>query len=185
MYLVVARVWIEFSEVLSTTQLIQEIINDRNVKLVLDCEFIEGTKVRTDVLSTFFIKYDDHKRIIRVGTRADNTHLDQFLHYFLIFILLGKGMMIRENIGRKTSRNKGYGVTMRSGKNILMFGDNSLEIGMHKGCLNYLNIMELSNNTKVVFLEEIFHEMGTDDLKRTNCETLEVIPLSLMLELHG
>jgi hypothetical protein len=194
MYLVVARVHIEFSEVLSTTQLIQEIINDRNVKLVLDCEFIEGTKVRTHVLSTFFLKYHDHKRIIRVGTRVDNTHLDQFLHYFLNFILLGKGMTIRENIGRKNSRNKGYGVimntkrrrkSMRSGKNILMFGNNSLETMMHKCCLNCLNRMELRNNTEVVFLEELFHEMGTDDIKRTNSETLEVIPLSLMLELHG
>ena len=45
-YLVVARVQIKFSEVLSTTQLIQEIINDRNGELILDGEIIEGTKVK-------------------------------------------------------------------------------------------------------------------------------------------
>jgi hypothetical protein len=42
-YLVVVRTQIKFSKVLSTTQLIQEIINDRNGKLVLDGAFIEGT----------------------------------------------------------------------------------------------------------------------------------------------
>jgi hypothetical protein len=39
--------------------------------------------------------------------------------------------------------------------------------------------MELSINTRVAFLEEIFHAMGTDDIRRTNCETLEVIPVCL------
>jgi hypothetical protein len=144
--------------------------------------------------STFFLKYHDHRRRIRDGTGVDNTRLEQFLHDFLNFILLGKGMTIRENIGRKTSRNKGYGMIMnttrrrkslRSGKNSLVFGENSLEVRMHRGCLNRVNRMELRNNTGVAFLEEFFHAMGTDDLRRTNCETLEVIPLSLLLELHG
>jgi hypothetical protein len=113
-YLVVARTKIKFSEVLSTTQLIQEIINDMNGNIFLDGEFIEGTKVSTHVPSTFFLKYHDHRRRIRVGTRADNTRLEQFLHYFLNFILLGKGMTIRENIGRNTARNKGYGMIMKT-----------------------------------------------------------------------
>jgi hypothetical protein len=56
---------------------------------------------------------------------------------------------------------------------------------MKIGCLNHLNGMELRNNTGVDFIEEIFHVMGTDDLRRTNCDTLESIHLSLLLELHG
>ena len=59
-YLVVAQTKIKFSEVLSTTQLIQEIINDRNGELVLDGDLIEGTKVGTHVPSTFFLKYHGH-----------------------------------------------------------------------------------------------------------------------------
>jgi hypothetical protein len=114
MYLVVATTQIKFSEVLSTTQLIQEIINDKNGKLVLDGEFIEGTEFRTHAPSTFFLKYHDQRRRIRVGTGEDNTFLEKFLHYFLNFILLGKGMIIRENIGRKTSRNKGDGMIMNT-----------------------------------------------------------------------
>ena len=55
---------------------------------------------------------------------------------------------------------------------------------MHKGCFNLLNVMELRNNTGVVFLEDIFHAMGTNDLKRTSCETLELISLSLLLKFH-
>jgi hypothetical protein len=103
-------------------------------------------------------------------------------------------MTIRVNIGRKTSRKKGDGMIMKtmrrkkslsSGKYSLMFGEDSLEVRMHKGCLNRLNGMELRNNTGVVFLEDIFYAMGTDDLRRTSCETLELIPLSLMLELHA
>jgi hypothetical protein len=171
-YLVVARTKIKFREVLRTTQLIQEIINDRNGKLVLDGEFIEGTQVKTDVPSTFFIEYHDRRRRIRDGIGANNTRLEKLLHYFLNFILLGKGMMIRANIGRKTARNKGDEMIMnttrrqkslRSGKNSLMFGEDRLEVKMHKGCLNRLNGMELRNNTRLAFLEEIFHAMGTDD----------------------
>jgi hypothetical protein len=194
MYLVVSIMHIRFNEVLSTTQLIQEIINDRNEKLVLDGEFIDSTKFRTHAPSAFFLEYHDHRRRIRVCTGEDNTHLEQFLHYFLNLILLGKGMMIRENIGRNTARNKGDGMIMntkirrkslRSGKNNLIFGEDSLEVRVHRGCLNHLNGMELRNNTGVPFLEDIFHEMGTDDLRRTNYEILELILISLLLELHG
>jgi hypothetical protein len=194
MYLVVAKTQIMFSEVLSTTHLIQEIINDRNGELVLDGELIEGKKVETHAPSTLFLKYHDHMGRIRAGTGVDNTRLEQFLHYFLNFILLGKGVMIRENIGRKTARNKGNGMIMntmrrrkslRGGKNNLMFGKDSLEVKVHIGCLNDLNRMELSNDTEVAFLEEIFHMMGNNDLRRTNCETLELIHLSFLLELHG
>jgi hypothetical protein len=67
-YLVVARTQIKFSGVLRTTQLIQEIINDRNVELVLDCELIEGTQVETHAPSTFFLNYHDHRGRIRDGT---------------------------------------------------------------------------------------------------------------------
>jgi hypothetical protein len=45
MYLVVARMEIKFSKVLSTTQFIQQVINDRNGKFVFDGEFVEGVKV--------------------------------------------------------------------------------------------------------------------------------------------
>jgi hypothetical protein len=70
------------------------------------------------------------------------------------------------------------------GKNKLMFGKDSLEVRMHRGCLNDLNRMELSNDTRVAFLEDIFHKMGTNDLRRTNCDTLELIPFSFLLELQ-
>ena len=95
------------------------------------------------------------------------------MHYFINFIILGKGMTIRENIGRNISRNKGDGMIMnttrrrkslRSGKNKLMFGKDILEVRMHRGCLNHLNGMELHNNTRVAFLEEIFNAMGIDVL---------------------
>jgi hypothetical protein len=72
-YLVVARMQIKFSEVLSTTQLIQEIINDKNEELFLDGELIEGMKFGTHVPSTFFLKYHDHRGRIRDGIGADNT----------------------------------------------------------------------------------------------------------------
>ena len=104
-YLVVARTQIKFSEVLSTTHLIQEIINNMNGKLVFDGDFIKDMKFRTCALSTFFLKYHDHRRRIGVGTRMDNTHNEQFLNNFLNFILLGKGMMIWASIGRKIAWN--------------------------------------------------------------------------------
>jgi hypothetical protein len=60
---------------------------------------------------------------------------------------LGKWVAIRENIGRKTTRNKGNGMIMntmrrrrdlRGGKNRLMFGKDSLEVRMHRGCSQWL-----------------------------------------------
>ena len=45
MDLVVARTKIKFIKELGATQFIQEVINDRNEKIVFDGEFIEGTKV--------------------------------------------------------------------------------------------------------------------------------------------
>jgi hypothetical protein len=102
--------------------------------------------------------------------------------------------MIRENIGRKTTRNNGNGMIMntmrsryspRGGKNSLMFGKDSLEVRRHIGCLNVLNRMELRNDIGVAFLEKIFHVMGTNDFRRTNYDKLELIPLSFFLELHG
>jgi hypothetical protein len=54
-YLVVARTNIKFSKELGATQFIQEIINDRNGKFVFNCEFVEGTKVRTHSPRTFFL----------------------------------------------------------------------------------------------------------------------------------
>jgi hypothetical protein len=70
----------------------------------------------------------------------------------LNFILLDKGMMIRVNIGRKTSQYERNGMIMDttrrgkflgSGKNKLMEGKDILEVGMHRGCLNILNGVEL------------------------------------------
>jgi hypothetical protein len=101
---------------------------------------------------------------------------------------------LKGSLGRKAARNKGNGMIMnttirrkalRGGKNNLVFGKDSLEVRMDRGCLNGLNRMELSNDTGVAFLEEIFHTMGTNDLRRTSCETLELILLSFLLELHG
>jgi hypothetical protein len=94
---------------------------------------------------------------------------------------------------RKNSMNKGNGMIMnktkrrndlRGVKNFLMFGKDTLEVRMHRGCLDGLNRMKLRNDTRVAFLEEIFHTMGTNDLRRTNCETLELILLSFLQELH-
>jgi hypothetical protein len=66
-----------------------------------------------------------------------------------------------------------------------VFGEDRLEVRMHRGCLNFLNGMELGNSSLVTFFEELFHSMGTDDLKGAYCDALELIPLSLLLELHG
>jgi hypothetical protein len=156
MYPVVARTEIKFSKVLTTTQFIQEIINDKNGKLVFGGKFIEGMKFGNHAPSTFFIEYHYHGRRIGASTRMDNTCVEKLLCNFFNFILMGKGMIIRVNIGRNTTRDKGNGMIMntkgrgkspRSGKNNLVFGYDRLEIRMHRGCLNCLNGMDFGNNT--------------------------------------
>ena len=56
-------------------------------------------------------------------------------------------MMIRPNIRRKTSwgerdgmimESTGRGKFFRSGKNNLVAGNDRLEVGMHRRCLNYM-----------------------------------------------
>jgi hypothetical protein len=126
------------------------------VKFVFDGEFVEGLKIWTHAPSSFFLEYHDHMSRIRYGTRMDNTHVEQLLNKFLNLILLGKGMMIRENIGRKTSQDERNGMNMNtmrreksmgSGKNSLAFGEDRLEDMMHRRCLNFLNGIELGNNS--------------------------------------
>jgi hypothetical protein len=64
-------------------------------------------------------------------------------------------MMIRVNIGRKNVGDERNGMIMNTmrrrksmggGKNILVFGDDILEVMMHRWCLNFLDRMELGNN---------------------------------------
>jgi hypothetical protein len=116
------------------------------------------------------------------------------MNNFLNFILLGKKMTIRVNIGRKTTLyerdgmlmdSKGRGKFFGSGKNNLVAGEYRFEVNMHRGCLNKLNGMELGNNAIITLFEEIFHAMGTEDLRRAYCDALELILLSLLLEFHG
>jgi hypothetical protein len=82
----------------------------------------------------------------------DNDCDEQFLNTFLNLIFLGKGMMIGMNIGRKVVRDIGNGMIMNtmgrrvslgSGKNRLMFGEDGLEVRRHKGCFSGVNGMEL------------------------------------------
>jgi hypothetical protein len=72
-----------------------------NEKFVFDGGFFEGAKLWTPAPSSFFLEYHDHMRRIGYGTRMDNICFEKFLNNFLNFILLGKGMTIRVNIGRK------------------------------------------------------------------------------------
>jgi hypothetical protein len=116
------------------------------------------------------------------------------MNNFLNLILLGKVMTIRSNIGRKTAQDERDGMIMESmgrgkffgsGKNNLVVGKDRLEVEMHIRCLNNMNGVELGYNARMKFFEELFHAMGTDDLGGACCDSLELILLSHLLELHG
>jgi hypothetical protein len=79
----------------------------------------------------------------------------------------------------------GRGKFFWSGKNNMVVGEDRLEFGMHRRCLNSMNGVELGYNSRMTFLEDLFHAMETDDLRGACCDALELIPVSLMLELHG
>jgi len=55
---------------------------------------------------SFFLKYHDHRRRIRASTRTENAYGEKFFNNFLNFIFMGKGVMIRMNIGRKVARDE-------------------------------------------------------------------------------
>jgi len=193
-YLVVAETQIKFIKVLCTTQFIQEIINENNSKFVFDGDFVEGMKFKTHAPRSFFLKYHDHRRRIESLTRMDNVGDDKFLNNFLNFIFLGKGMMIGMNIGRNVVRDKENGMIVKtkgrrnslgSGKNNLMFGEDGLEVWWHEGCLSGMDGMELCNNVGMKSFEDIFHVMGNDDFKGAHSDSLELILLALLVELHG
>jgi hypothetical protein len=107
---------------------------------------------------------------------------------------LGKGMMIRVNIERKTDRDERNRIIMNtgrrrkslgSGKNSLVFGDDTLEVRMHHRCLSCLNRMELGNTARMTLFDEFFHSMGTHEIRGSCCDSLECILFSPLLELHG
>jgi hypothetical protein len=62
-------------------------------------------KVETHAPCALFFEEHDHNRRIGVGIVEDDTRVEQLLNNFLNFILLGKGMMIQEDIGRNTGQN--------------------------------------------------------------------------------
>jgi hypothetical protein len=66
-----------------------------------------------------------------------------------------------------------------------MFRGDGLEVMRNRGCLNCLYSMELGNNTRMTFFEQLFHAMETNDLRETGCDALELILLALLVELHG
>jgi hypothetical protein len=77
------------------------------------------------------------------------------------------------DIRRKASWDKGNGMIMNttgrreslgSGKNHLMFREDGLEVLRHRGCLGCLYGMELGNNARMTFFEQLFYAMGTNDL---------------------
>jgi hypothetical protein len=101
---------------------------------------------------------------------------------------------IETNIGRKDSWVKWNGMIMNtigrreflgSGKTHLMFREDGLEVLRHRGCLSGLDGMELGNNSRMTFFGHLFHAMGTNDLCGTDGDSLELISLSLLVELHG
>jgi hypothetical protein len=115
------------------------------------------------------------------------------MNNFLNFILLGKGMTIRPNIGGKTARDERDGMIMDAtgrgeffggGKNNLVAGEDILEVGMHKMCLSSMNGVDLGYNSQMTLFKEIFHAMGTDDLRGACGDALELIMFSLLLELQ-
>jgi hypothetical protein len=102
-------------------------------------------------------------------------------------------MTIRVNIRRKVSRDKrngmimntaGGGKSLGSGKYSLVIVYDILEVRMHRGWLNFFNGMEFGNNTQMTFFEDLFHVIATYDLRRSSSDSLELINVSLMLELH-
>ena len=103
-------------------------------------------------------------------------------------------MTLGKNIGRKVFGDKGNGMmintmgrgnSLGSGKNNLMFEEDGLEVRRHGGCLSGVNGMELCNNVGMTFSEEIFYAMGTNDLRGTYCDSLELILLALLVEFKG
>jgi hypothetical protein len=62
----------------------------------------------------YFLDFHDHKRRIWAVATTNNTHFEQLLNNFLNFILLGKGMMIRDNIGRKIAQEERNGMIMNT-----------------------------------------------------------------------
>jgi hypothetical protein len=80
------------------------------------------------------------------------------MNNFLKLILMGKGMMIKANIGRNTTRYESNGMIMDSTgrgkfvgcvKNNLVAGEDGLEVVMQRGCLNKLNGVDLDNNGRM------------------------------------
>jgi hypothetical protein len=69
---------------------------------------------------------------------------------------------------------------MGSEKKNLMFREEVLEVLRHGGCLSGVNSVELCNNARMTLFEEIFHVMGTNDIRGADNDALELILLALI-----
>jgi hypothetical protein len=65
--------------------------------------------------------------------------------------------MIMNTTGRREA--------LGSGKDQLMFRKDSLEVLQYRGCLCCLYGMELVDNIRMIHFEQLFHVMGTNDLR--------------------
>jgi hypothetical protein len=70
-------------------------------------------------------------------------------------------------------------------KKKLMFGDDGMEVRIHKECVSGVNGMMLCNNVRMTFIDELLHVMGTDDFRGVGGDALELVLLALLDELHG
>jgi hypothetical protein len=171
-YTIVSRTKIKFNKDLGATQFIQEVIDDKNRNFVFNGDFVEGEKVKTHVPRTLFLQDHDHGRRVGDDTRVDNTYVKKFLNHFLNFIFFLKGVTIETYIGREDFWYKGNGMIMNtmgrreslgSGNDHLMFIEDGLEVLQNRGCLRFLYGMELGNNARMTFFEQLFHVMGNND----------------------
>jgi hypothetical protein len=85
--------------------------------------------------------------------------------------------MIMDSMGR--------GNFLGGGKNNMVEGEDRLEVEMHRMCVKIRNGVDSGYNSRMTFFEEIFHAIGTGDLRGTCSDALELILLFLLLEFHG
>jgi hypothetical protein len=91
---------------------------------------------------------------------------------------------IRTHIGWLTTWNEGN--TMWHFKYLLMLRESQLQFWVNLlWCgVDYLYGIELCNNTRVVFFEQLLHTTRGDNFRGTRCKLLESIFLPFLRESH-
>ena len=132
--LMVARVEVKFSKVVSACKAVVEVIDARNGEIVLLSDLIQGAIVDTHAHSSVFLFDKQYRGAKGASGRADMTRGEVFFDLFLCFLQFSGCLSVEATGGNLVIGDEVNGVMDAIGRGWLVwerFGESSWELFEH------------------------------------------------------